>query len=152
MNRKLKQALARATDPSQGVLIEAVEHLVHDDPATSWDIFEAADNLAIGVYTLRDYEEHGLLAVPQDAQGQRYYDATTIRRLAFIHHLHTAGISIANLQVYVALVDAGPETIPQRLNLMLEYRDTLRRQIAQLQAALVTAEYEIMTCQEDSTV
>lgn len=65
--------------------------------------------------------------------------------------MRTAGLPIADLQHYLALVDAGPRTIPQRLDLMLEHRDTLRRQISQLQLALAATEYKIATYQEGPT-
>ena len=69
----------------------------------------------------------------------------------FITRMRTAGMTIADLKEYLNLVDAGRQTIPQRLDLMLEHRDTLRRQIGQLQLALAATEYKIATYQEGPT-
>jgi DNA-binding transcriptional MerR regulator len=59
--------------------------------------------------------------------------------------MRTAGLPISDLQRYVALVEQGEQTIPERLDLLMEHRDTLRAQIAQLQLALAATEYKIAT-------
>ncbi|MDO4259032.1 MAG: MerR family transcriptional regulator [Actinomycetaceae bacterium] len=151
MNRDLKHALRLALDPPGGVSVEALEGLVLDDPTTWWDIAKTADHLKISIHTLRYYERIGMVTVSRDSAGRRRYDSPAIRRLVFITRMRTAGMPISDLRAYLALVDAGPETIPQRLDLMLEHRDTLRRQIAQLQLALAATEYKIATYQEGPT-
>lgn len=57
-------------------------------------------------------------------------------------------MAIADLQRYVELIDAGPESVPARLELLMEHRDTLRSQIAQLQLSLAATEYKIATYTE----
>lgn len=148
MYSELEQALRLATDPPGGVSIDALEDLVRDDPTTWWDIGETAIHLDVTAHTLRYYERVGMIHVPRDASGHRRYDASAVRRLVFITRMRTAGMPIADLHRYLQLVDAGPDTIPERLDLMLEHRDTLRRQIGQLQLALAATEYKIATCQE----
>lgn len=148
MNKELEHALRRATIPPDGVSVEALEDLVRDDPTTWWDIAEVAAHLGVTSHTLRYYERVGMVNVPRDAVGHRRYDSLAIRRLAFITRMRTAGMSISHLQAYLRLVDAGPQTIPERLNLMLEHRNALRRQIGQLQLALAATEYKIATYQE----
>ena len=54
-------------------------------------------------------------------------------------------MSISDLRHYVDLIDAGEATVPERLDMLLEHRDTLRSQIAQLQLALAATEYKIAT-------
>lgn len=151
MNPELEQALRLATDPPGGISVEALEDLLRDDPTTWWDITEAADHLEVTAHTLRYYERIGMVAVARDDVGHRRYDSPAIRRLVFITRMRTAGMPIADLKEYLNLVDAGPLTIPQRLDLMLEHRDTLRRQIGQLQLALAATEYKIATYQEGPT-
>ncbi len=68
-----------------------------------------------------------------------------MRRLVFLIRMRTAGMSISDLRHYVELVDAGDTTVGERLDMMLEHRDTLRSQIAQLQLALAATEYKIAT-------
>lgn len=57
-------------------------------------------------------------------------------------------LSIADLRRYIDLVNAGADTIPDRLDLLLEHRDTLRSQITQLQLALAATEYKLAAYQE----
>jgi DNA-binding transcriptional MerR regulator len=52
---------------------------------------------------------------------------------------------ISDLRQYVDLVDRGDVTIPDRLDLLMEHRDTLRAQLAQIQLALAATEYKIAT-------
>lgn len=151
MNQDLERALRLATDPPGGVSVEALGDLVRDDPTTWWDIAEAADHLDVTAHTLRYYERIGMVAVPRDGAGHRRYHSPAIRRLVFITRMRAAGMPIADIQEYLRLVDTGPQTIPQRLDVMLEHRDTLRSQIGQLQLALAATEYKIATYQEGPT-
>lgn len=151
MNRDLEQALSLATNPPGGVSVEALEDLARDDPTTSWDIAQTADHLGVSAHTLRYYERIAMVTVPRDGAGHRRYDSPAIRRLVFITRMRTAGMPIADLRDYLNLVHQGPQTIPQRLDLMLEHRDTLRNRIGQLQLALAATEYKIATYQEGPT-
>lgn len=71
-----------------------------------------------------------------------------VRRLVFLTRMRTSGMPISDLRHYVDLVDAGQDTVSQRLDMLLEHRDTLRSQIAQLQLALAATEYKVATYQE----
>ena len=147
----LARALRLAVDPPGGVRVEALQDLVRDDPSTDWDIATAADHLQVSPHTLRYYERIGLLEVGRNPAGHRRYDAAAIRRLVFITRMRTSGMSISELQHYIELVEAGPGTVPERRDLLLEHRDTLRRQITQLQLSLAATEYKIATYVEGPT-
>ncbi|BBH70735.1 transcriptional regulator [Actinoplanes sp. OR16] len=110
-----------------------------------WDIATAARHLEVSPHTLRYYERIGLVSVPRNQAGHREYDAAAIRRLVFLTRMRTSGMPISDLRHYIELVDRGDITIPDRLDLLLEHRDTLRAQIARLQLALATTEYKIAT-------
>lgn len=139
----LRSALRLAVDPPGGVSVEALRELARDDDAADWDVATAARHLGVNPHTLRYYERIGLVRVPRDAAGHRRYDARAVRRLVFLTRMRTSGMSISDLRHYVDLVDAGEQTAPERLDLLLEHRDTLRAQIAQLQLALAATEYKI---------
>lgn len=62
--------------------------------------------------------------------------------------MRVSGMSISDLRRYIELVDSGAETVPERREMLLEHRDTLRAQIAQLQLSLAATEYKIATYQE----
>lgn len=144
----LREALRLAIDPPGGVSIEALRELARDDDSTEWDIATTASHLGVNPHTLRYYERIGLVCVPRDGAGHRRYDAAAVRRLVFLARMRTSGMSISDLRHYVDLVDAGGDTVPERMDMMLEHRDTLRSQIAQLQLALAATEYKIATYQE----
>ncbi|MGF0118691.1 MerR family transcriptional regulator [Promicromonospora sp. Marseille-Q5078] len=144
----LHEALRLAVDPPGGVSVEALRELARDDDATEWDIATTAKHLEVSPHTLRYYERTGLVRVARDAAGHRRYDAPAVRRLVFLTRMRTSGMSISDLRHYVDLVDAGQDTVSERLDLLLEHRDTLRSQIARLQLALAATEYKIATYQE----
>lgn len=144
----LREALRLAVDPPGGVSIEALRELARDDDSTEWDIATTASHLGVNPHTLRYYERIGLICVPRDGAGHRRYDAAAVRRLVFLTRMRTSGMSISDLRHYVDLVDAGRDTVSERMDLLLEHRDTLRSQIAQLQLALAATEYKIATYQE----
>lgn len=145
----LHHALRLAIDPPGGVSIEALRELARDDDATTWDIATTAEHLGVNPHTLRYYERIGLVRVARDAAGHRHYDAPAVRRLVFLTRMRRSGMSISDLRHYVDLVDAGQDTVPERIDMLLEHRDTLRSQIAQLQLALAATEYKIATYQKE---
>lgn len=147
-NRALEDALRLAVDPPGGVNVEALRELTRADGEDDWDIAATAEHLGVSAHTLRYYERAGLVTIPRDRLGHRRFDAPTVRRLVFLTRMRTSGMSISDLRRYVELVDAGRTTIPHRLDLLLEHRDTLRAQIAQLQLALAATEYKLATYQE----
>jgi DNA-binding transcriptional MerR regulator len=145
VNEQLAEALRLAVDPPGGVSVDALQDLILDDASQQWDIAAAAEHVGVSTHTLRYYERIGLIVVPRNRAGHRVYDAASIRRLVFLTRMRTSGMAICDLRHYVALVDRGDATIPDRLDLLLEHRDTLRAQIKQTQLALAATEYKIAT-------
>ncbi|MET3803183.1 DNA-binding transcriptional MerR regulator [Nakamurella sp. UYEF19] len=108
-------------------------------------IAEVAQLLDVSPHTLRYYERIGLLQVDRDGNGHRRYGAEVVRRLVFLTRMRLSGMAMRDLQHYVGLVDAGEDTVPERLDLLLEHRDTVRRQIRELTLSLAATEYKIAT-------
>ena len=52
---------------------------------------------------------------------------------------------IRDLRRYIELVEAGRDTVPERLALLTEHRDELRARIDELRLALASTEYKIAT-------
>ena len=111
--------------------------------ATGWDIATTAHRLSISVHTLRYYERIGLVQVERDASGRRRYDAASVRRLVFLTRMRTSGMPIRDLRRYIELVEAGRDTVPERLALLTEHREGLRSRIDELRLALAATEYKI---------
>ena len=111
--------------------------------ATGWDIATTAHRLGISAHTLRYYERIGLVRVGRDASGYRRYDAAAVRRLVFLTRMRTSGMTISDLQRYVDMVEAGRDTVPERLAMLAEHRSVLRTRISELQLALAATDYKI---------
>ena len=113
--------------------------------ATGWDIATTAHRLGISAHTLRYYERIGLVRVGRDASGYRRYDAAAVRRLVFLTRMRTSGMTISDLQRYVDMVEAGRDTVPERLAMLTEHQSVLHTRIDELRLALAATEYKIAT-------
>ncbi|MFI7135888.1 MerR family transcriptional regulator [Nonomuraea sp. NPDC050153] len=108
-------------------------------------IAEVSELLGISPHTLRYYERAGLVEVARDSNGHRVYDAHAVRRLVFLTRMRLSGMPMRDLQDYISLVDAGEHTVPERLDMLVEHRDTIRRRIRELTLSLTAIEYKITT-------
>ncbi|NRQ34995.1 MerR family transcriptional regulator [Nonomuraea sp. NN258] len=108
-------------------------------------IAEVAELLDISPHTLRYYERAELVDVARDGQGHRVYDVEAVRRLVFLTRMRLSGMTMRDLRHYIALVDAGEQTVPERLDLLLRHRDDVRRRIRELTLSLTAIEYKIDT-------
>ena len=134
----LREALRLSSVPSSDNVGPA------DGPgAAGWDIATTADRLGVSAHTLRYYERIGLVRVERDASGRRRYDAASVRRLVFLTRMRTSGMPIRDLRRYIKLVEAGRDTVPERLALLTEHRDGLQARIDELQLALAATDYKI---------
>lgn len=141
----LALALEAALDADGTVSIKSLHDLTVADDVGPLGIAEMAERAGVSAHTLRYYERIGLLDVARDGAGHRRYDAAAVRRVVFLTRMRLSGMAISDLQTYVDLVDQGDATIPDRLDMLLEHRDTLRGQIRQLQLSLATTEFKIAT-------
>jgi len=126
--------------------VEAIHRLTDlADVPESMNIAQVADLLDISPSTLRYYERAGLVEVARDSTGHRVYHAEAVRRLVFLTRMRLSGMPMRDLQHYVSLVDAGEHTVPERLDMLLEHRDIIRRRIRELTLSLAATEYKIAT-------
>ena len=111
--------------------------------AAGWDIATTADHLGVSAHTLRYYERIGLVQVERDASGYRRYDAAAVRRLVFLTRMRTSGMTISDLQRYVDMIEAGRDTVLERLAMLTEHRSVLHTRIDELRLALAATEHKI---------
>lgn len=116
-----------------------------DDLPAQLGISDVAEITGITAHTLRYYERIGLVEVARDAGGHRSYSPEAVRRLVFLTRMRLSGMAMRDLQHYVRLADEGEGTVPERLDLLLEHRDTIRRQLRELTLSLAATEYKIAT-------
>ena len=142
----MTRALAALGEVDGPMAIEVVHRLADTGELTqAMTIAQVADLLDVSAHTLRYYERAGLVEVDRDGSGHRSYRPEVVRRLVFLTRMRLSGMAIRDLQHYVELVDAGAETVPERLDMLLEHRDTIRRQIRELTLSLAATEYKIAT-------
>ncbi|OZF41488.1 MerR family transcriptional regulator [Rhodococcus sp. 14-2483-1-1] len=142
----MNRALAAAADSDAPLTVELVHELIEPvELSEPLGISEVSELLDISAHTLRYYERCGLIEVARDGLDHRSYDNVAIRRLVFLTRMRLSGMPMRDLQHYVELVDGGEHTVPERLDMLVEHRDTVRRRIRELQLSLVATEYKIAT-------
>ncbi|QII00655.1 MerR family transcriptional regulator [Rhodococcoides fascians A21d2] len=142
----MNRALAAAADSDAPLTVELVHELIEPGELSEpLGISEVSELLDISAHTLRYYERCGLIEVARDGLDHRSYDNVAIRRLVFLTRMRLSGMPMRDLQHYVELVDGGEHTVPERLDMLVEHRDTVRRRIRELQLSLVATEYKIAT-------
>lgn len=128
----LTQASGCLSDPTIGV-----------QPGDVLTIADVAERTGVTAHTLRYYERIGLLDVGRDAGGRRAYTIEDLRRVVFLTRMRMSDMPIRDLQRYVALVNEGPSTEPERLQLMLAHRASVAARLADLQEALAIIDFKI---------
>jgi len=142
----MTKALAALGEAGGPISVELLHRMADGDGVEEpKSIAEVAQLLDVTAHTLRYYERIGLLVVDRDVDGHRRYSPEAIRRLVFLTRMRLSGMAIRDLQHYVELVDAGAGTVPERLDMLVEHRDTIQRQIRELTLSLAATEYKIAT-------
>lgn len=105
-------------------------------------VAQTAEFTGITAHSLRYYERIGLIHVARNTRGHRVYCPDTVGRAVFISRMRSSGMSIENLQRYVALIDDGIAT-DQRRELLESHRRELATKIAHLQISLALTDFKI---------
>lgn len=110
----------------------------------SLTIQEAAQRTGLTVHTLRYYERIGLLMpVGRAANGHRRYSQQDITLIMTLNRWRQTGMSLVDIQHYVRLVQEGDRTASERRRLLEIHRQTVVRQIEELQATLQLIDHKI---------
>ena len=97
-------------------------------------IGQVAARSGVSVRALRYYEEQGLLEAGRSPSGQRRYSEDAVDRVHFIQQLYAAGLTSKDVLELLPCVHTGIAT-PAMLALLVEQRDGIERQIAELTEA-----------------
>ena len=76
-------------------------------PTVSLSIAEAAEASGLSAYTLRYYEQIGLIATIDRRSGARRYSDADMRWLDFLVRLRATGMSMRDMQRYAQLLRQG---------------------------------------------
>ena len=100
-------------------------------------IKEVSEQYDISKDTLRYYEKVGMIPpVNRNASGVRNYTEEDLKWVSLAKCMRSAGLPVEALAEYVRLFRQGDETIPARLNLLLEQKEVLNSQLKQIETTL----------------
>jgi DNA-binding transcriptional MerR regulator/catechol 2,3-dioxygenase-like lactoylglutathione lyase family enzyme len=105
---------------------------------------EVSARTGLSAYTLRYYEQEGLLPrVARSSGGQRRYRQVDLDRLGFLLRLRDTGMPIATMRRFAELRREGETGRAGRLALLLEHRSAVRQRLVRLGQNLVAIDQKI---------
>ncbi|MCE0540515.1 MerR family transcriptional regulator [Kineosporia rhizophila] len=106
--------------------------------AEAMSIGELSAETGLSAHTLRFYEQENLFVNPvaRDSTGRRVYGRSDVQWLQLLTRLRDSGMPLADLARYTELVRAGEGNEQQRIELLREHQDKVRRQMDRLAASL----------------
>lgn len=109
---------------------------------THYRISDFAQRVGLTAYTLRYYEQAGLIRPQRDNAG-RYYTDADAKWLVFLLHLKGTGMTMAELEDYVRWRAQGDATIPERIALLQTVAARAKAEIEAAQANLAVLEHKL---------
>ncbi|MFC6274524.1 MerR family transcriptional regulator [Levilactobacillus tangyuanensis] len=106
-------------------------------------IGEFAKLVGLSTYTLRYYEDQGLILSQRDDNGVRFYTEHDIRWVGFILHLKGTGMRLNELKRYVKLRAEGDSTIGERREMLQQIKNEAEAEISERQMHLKVLEHKI---------
>lgn len=101
------------------------------------NIKKASEETGVSADTIRYYERIGLIPpIKRNANGVREFDEEDLKWIIFSRQMRNAGLSIESLIEYLALFRSGEETVPARMDLLVEQKRELQERIDLMQQAL----------------
>ena len=98
-----------------------------------YSIGEFSKVTGLGIHTLRYYEHENLIIPLRNASNRRRYSEKDIAWIAFIKRLKATGMQIKEIKKYAALRGKGDVTLSERMEMLIQHRQSLNEQIRQLQ-------------------
>ncbi len=99
-----------------------------------YSIGEFSKLTGLGIHTLRYYEQEGLIAPERNSGNRRCYSDKDLTWIEFIKRLKDTGMPIKEIRHYAKLRSDGNSTLSERMEMLMQHREALNKQIAQLQA------------------
>lgn len=102
-----------------------------------YTVSEMAKLLDIPPSTIRYYDKEGLIPfVERSASGIRMFKESDYEYLKIINCLKQSGMRLKDIKTFIQMVMKGDETIEQRLQLFQKQKETVEKQIKELQEIL----------------
>ncbi|SCF41839.1 MerR family transcriptional regulator [Micromonospora mirobrigensis] len=105
---------------------------------------EAATRVGLTTYTLRWYEQEGLVApVGRDSAGRRRYTESDVNWLVLLTRLRRTGMPVRDMRRYAELARQGDRTLGARRALFETHRARVLARMAELTEDLEILNYKI---------
>ena len=98
-----------------------------------YSIGEFSKVTGLGIHTLRYYEHENLIIPLRNASNRRRYSEKDIAWIAFIKRLKATGMPIKEIKKYAVLRAKGDVTLSERMEMLIQHRQSLNEQISRLQ-------------------
>ena len=103
----------------------------------NYAIKEVSEMMNLSIPTFRYYDRMGLLpGLERSESGYRMFSDGDIEMLKIIDAFKKAGLTIKDMQNYLALAFKGESTLEERYRLFLKQEKVLEEKISELQQAL----------------
>jgi len=126
---------------------------VTETASVALSISEVAAQTGLTTSTLRYYEQEGLLRgeIDRASSSHRRYSDQDVRWVSFITKLRATGMPIRDIRRYTELAREGDHTTPARLALLVEHRERVFAQLADIEQSLATIDFKIATYERFTT-
>ena len=98
-----------------------------------YSIGEFSKLTGLGIHTLRYYEHERLIAPERNSGNRRCYSDNDLTWIAFIKRLKDTGMPIKEIRHYAELRADGDPTLSERMEMLVQHRQALNKQITRLQ-------------------
>lgn len=110
----------------------------------NYTIRQVAEKMGVTVPTLRYYDKEGLLPfVDKKPNGTRVFKDEDFDGLSIITCMKNSGVPIKDIKKYMDLCQEGDNTLQERLDIFLERKEAVQKQIEELNKVMKTIDHKI---------
>ncbi|MEL6319005.1 MAG: Cu(I)-responsive transcriptional regulator [Pseudomonadota bacterium] len=113
------------------------------------NIGDAAQETGLPAKTIRYYEEIGLVRPARGENGYRDFDATDVRKLAFLGRARSLGFSIEDCRTLLSLYEDRSRASADVKRVAAEHLERISRKLAELEAMRGALEHLVARCHGD---
>lgn len=107
-----------------------------------YSISEIAKMLNVSAYTIRYYDKEGLFPMVKRVNGIRVFEDKDFPWLRLLNCLKNTGMPIKKIKEYLDLCKEGDASLKERLNLILEQEENVKKEIGILENNLKEIEFK----------
>ena len=121
--------------------------------AKTYTIQQIAEQTGLTRYTLRYYEDIGLLdSVTRASNGHRRYSEADLNRILMLVRLRKTNMSLDDMKHFIALYRAGSATATERREMLEAHRRAVSEQIEELREIRRFIDYKIGLYTEEEQI